>query len=332
MELHQLKYVVAIAETGNFTRAAEKCFVSQPSLSQQVIKLEKELGGPLFDRTGRKVQLTDAGRLFCERAVEILAAVDAAKREWDDDREGGRLSLGAIPTVAPYLLPPLLKPFRRRFPRAEVTVYEDLTEHTLRACRAGDLDVALLALPIDDDQLVVEPLFEEELLLAMTAGHHLSRKRRLTMDDIREEPFVLLSETHCLGEQIISFCRQQSCLPAVSCHSAKLLTVQELVALGHGVSFIPQMAVRADKSKKRVYRSLSADRPTRTIAMIWRKNRYQSRLVQQFIEQIRKELSATNRSATRQSPARRAAATDRVQSRDETPQHIEGISGRTPLS
>ena len=291
MEMHQLRYFVAVAELGNFTRAAEKCFVAQPSLSQQIIKLEKELGGPLLDRTGRTVRLTDSGRKLYEHAVGILASVDSAKRELLEDDDSGRVAIGAIPTVAHYLLPRLLKQFVRRFPKSDVSVIENLTDYTIAACLEGDVDVAFLALPIDDTHLVVEPLFREELLLAMRAGHRLAKKRRLTMADIADEPFVLLSEAHCLGEQVLSFCRQKSCLPVVSCHSAQLLTVQELVALGHGVSLIPEMAANTDKTKRRLYRSLTGEKPQRTIALIWRKDRYQSPLVKAFITEATSALS-----------------------------------------
>ena len=289
MELQQLRYFVAVAELGNFTRAAERCLVSQPSLSQQIIKLEKELGGPLFDRSGRKVRLTDRGQRFCERANEILFAVESAEREMTEAADAGRIGVGAIPTVAPYVLPPLLKQFVRSFPKADVTVFENLTEQTIKSCLEGEIDVGLLALPVDDQQLVVEPLFTEELLLALSKKHPLAKKRKITMKDIVDVQFVLLNETHCLGEQIVSFCKQKSCLPTVSCHSAQLLTVQQLVALGHGISLVPQMAAAADKSKDLLYRSLSGDKPTRTIAMIRRKSRHQSPLVNKFVEALQAE-------------------------------------------
>jgi LysR family transcriptional regulator, hydrogen peroxide-inducible genes activator len=283
MELHQLRYFVAVAQLENFTRAAQKCFVAQPSLSQQIIKLERECGGPLFDRTGRKVRLTDRGRNLFDRAIEILAAVDGAKRAMSDDGDAGQITVGAIPTIAPYLLPPLLKRFLRDYPKTEVTVSENLTEYTIQACLEGDVDVGILALPVLEEQLAIEPLMTEELLLAMAVGHPLAAKRRVTMQDVSLERFVLLSETHCLGQQVISFCKGQQCQPAVSCRSAQLLTVQELVAAGHGVSLIPQMAVSSDRSQQTKYRSLTGERPSRTIAMIWRKNRYHSPAVERFI-------------------------------------------------
>jgi LysR family hydrogen peroxide-inducible transcriptional activator len=292
MELHQLRYFVAVADLGNFTRAAEQCFVAQPSLSQQIIKLEKELGGPLLDRGGRSIRLTDAGRRFYEHASQILATVEEARHDLSETAGVGQVNVGAIPTIAPYILPGVLKRFHRLFPKAEVTLFENLTEYTIKSCLEGETDLGLLALPVQNDQLYVEPLFTEELLMALPKGHRLSKMRKLALADFAEEPFVLLSEAHCLGEQIVSFCKQQSCLPTVSCHSAQLLTVQEMVGLGHGVSLIPEMAIRGDKSKSRVYRSLSGTKPARTIAMIWKKNRYQSQLVIQLQNLIRKELKS----------------------------------------
>jgi LysR family transcriptional regulator, hydrogen peroxide-inducible genes activator len=287
MELHQLRYFVAVAQLENFTRAAQKCFVAQPSLSQQIIKLERECGGPLFDRSGRKVRLTDRGRTLFDRAIEILAAVEGAKRALTEDGDAGQITVGAIPTIAPYLLPPLLKRFLRDYPKTEVTVSENLTEYTIQACLEGDVDVGVLALPISEDQLAIEPLLTEELLLAMAAGHPLAARRRVSMQDVSLERFVLLSETHCLGRQVVSFCKGQSCQPAISCRSAQLLTVQELVAAGNGVSLIPQMAVSADRSQHTKYRSLTGEKPTRTIAMIWRKNRYHGPAVERFIAALR---------------------------------------------
>lgn len=289
MELHQLRYFVAVADLGNFTRAAERCLVAQPSLSQQIQKLERELGRPLFERLGRSVRLTEAGRMLYAHAVSILASVEDARRRVSEESGTGRVVVGAIPTVAPYLLPPLIQRFKQDCPEAEITVHEDLTEHVVQESLRGELDVAVVALPIDEERLHVESLFTEELLLAMPAGHPLVEKRRITMQDIDGEAFVLLNEVHCLGEQIVRFCRQQSCTPAISCRSAQLLTVQEFVALGHGLSLIPQMARATDRSDSRVYRSLADNKPERTLAMIWHKQRYQSPLVQQFIETLRGE-------------------------------------------
>jgi LysR family hydrogen peroxide-inducible transcriptional activator len=289
MELHQLRYFVAVAELGHFTRAAERCLVAQPSLSQQISKLEKELGRPLFDRLGRVVRLTEAGRTFYDQAVAILAAVEEARRQVIDasGEQGGSVAVGAIPTVAPFLLPSLASAFQRRYRGSRVVIFEDLTAHVVENCLRGELDVGVLALPIVDPRLHVEPLFEEELLLALPVGHPLTKKRRVTTDDLNGQAFILLNEMHCLGQQIVAFCNQESCSPFMVCRSAQLLTVQELVSVGHGVSLLPAMACDFDRHSRRVYRRLSGAAPTRTLGMIWHKQRYQQPPVRRFIELVR---------------------------------------------
>jgi LysR family hydrogen peroxide-inducible transcriptional activator len=293
MELHQLRYFVAVAELGHFTRAAERCHVAQPSLSQQIGKLEQELRQPLFERLGRLVRLTDAGRTLYDQAVSILAAVERAKRQVSDagDEPAGTVAVGAIPTVAPFLLPPLVSAFRCDCPGSRVILFEDLTAHVIDDCLRGELDVGVLALPITDSRLHVEPLFDEELLLVLPAGHALTKKRRLTVRDLEGEAFILLSEMHCLGQQIVAFCDQESCNPFMVCRSAQLLTLQELVSAGHGLSLLPAMACESDRHPRRVYRRLSVAAPTRTLAMIWHKQRYQRPVVRRFIDLMRDKVA-----------------------------------------
>lgn len=288
MELHQLRYFAAAARMGNFSRAAAACRVSQPSLSQQVIKLERELGQRLFQRLGRRAVLTDAGRLLLDRATAILAAVDDAEHRMRDfdQLDGGRLSVGAIPTVAPYLLPPALKGFLRRHPAVELSMHEDLTQHLIALAASGDLDLAIVALPIHDERLAVETLLTEPLLLAVPPGHRLARKKRVTMDDVREERFIMLDEMHCLGEQILSFCREEGC-HRIACRSTQLSTVQTLIAMGQGVSLLPAMAERGDRSHRLVYRRLAEDQPARTIAAIWHRHRYHGAAAKEFLERLR---------------------------------------------
>ncbi len=289
MELRQLRYFTAVADAGSFTRAAQRCFVSQPSLSQQIIKLEDELKQPLLDRLGRQVKLTDAGRAFYERAVKILAAVDEAREaaRSHHDWSAGQASLGAILTLAPYVLPDFVGRFLADFPQARLTLRESFTAELVKDCLAGDLDVALVALPVDDDRLHVEPLFSEELLLAVPPRHPILAKKRISLADLSELPFVLLDEIHCLGDQIVSFCRQNNCLPAVTCKTAQLLTVQELVALGQGASLVPEIAATRNGAPPLTYRSLAGAAPRRTIATIWRRGRRQSPLVAHLVDALR---------------------------------------------
>jgi LysR family transcriptional regulator, hydrogen peroxide-inducible genes activator len=294
MEMHQLRYFVAVAEAANFTRAAQRCDVSQPSLSQQIGKLEAHLRQRLFDRLGRRVVLTEAGRLLLDRARAILAAADDAERRLRDAADlGGRLAVGAIPTVAPYLLPPALERFLRRHPRVELTVHEDVTRNLVEAAAAGELDLAVLALPVTDERLEAEPLLTEPLLLALPPGHRLARKRRVAVEDLAEERFILLTEMHCLGEQVLSFCRASGCQPPIACRSAQIGTVQKLIALGQGISLLPEMARRADPDRATVYRPLAGG-PARTLAVAWHRHRYHSLAAERFLAELRGAGGARN--------------------------------------
>jgi LysR family hydrogen peroxide-inducible transcriptional activator len=289
MELHQLRYFVAVAQAGNFSRAAEHCHVSQPSLSQQILKLERRLGQPLFSRLGRRAVLTDAGRMLLERAMAILANVDDAERRLraGDQIHTGRLAIGAIPTIAPYLLPPVLQSFVRHCPRVELIVREDVTSHLVSAVVEGELDLAIVALPVSDEHLQAEPLFSEPLLLALPPGHELAKRRRITVQDLAGRRFILLGEMHCLGEQVLSFCRANECQPQIACRSAQIATIQSLIALGQGVSILPEMARSADRTGKLVYRPLTGPELRRTIAFICHRHYYHSPLAEEFLSGLR---------------------------------------------
>jgi LysR family transcriptional regulator, hydrogen peroxide-inducible genes activator len=289
MELHQLRYFVAVSQSGNFSRAAERCHVSQPSLSQQIQKLERRLGRPLLNRLGRRAVLTDAGRLLLERATAILAAVDDAERRLGDGGAlpGGRLAVGVIPTIAPYLLPPALKSFARRCPNVDMAIQEDVTRNLLAAVVDGDLDLAIAALPITEERLQVESLLTEPLLVAAPRGHPLLRRRKIKVQDLALERFILLNEMHCLGEQVLSLCRAHDCQPTIACRSAQIATVQALIALDQGISLLPAMACRADRSKRLVYRSLATEESRRTIVAVWHKQRYHSPAAESFLKELR---------------------------------------------
>ena len=289
MEMHQLRYFVAVAQTNSFSRAAEACFVSQPSLSQQIAKLEAQVGHRLLDRLGRRVQLTDAGRQLLDSAMAILATVEDAKRRLQDDANlaGCRLTLGAIPTIAPYLLPVLLQRFERRHAGVELTVHEDVTRNLIGAVISGELDLAVMALPFEDERLAFEQLWTESLLLALPRGHRLARKKQVNMDEIREERFLLLTEMHCLGEQVLSYCRAHECQPHIACRSAQIATMQALIEQGLGVTLLPEMATRNQTKKSIVYRRLAGHCPSRTVTVIWRKHRYHSIAAERFLDVLR---------------------------------------------
>ncbi|MCO6456443.1 MAG: LysR family transcriptional regulator [Pirellulaceae bacterium] len=287
MELDQLRYFLRVAERQSFTRAADELGISQPALSRSIQKLEEELGQPVLERRSRTVLLTDAGTLLQARAQQVLTLLEDTRAELQDDGQTGRVRVGAIPTIAPFFLPRVLREFSREFPRATLVVREHTTETLLKCCSQGEIDLAILALPVAAKYLEVEELFEEELLLVLSPGHPLVEREKIRLSDVEPYPFVLLEEAHCLTDNILSFCRQRSFQPVVVERTSQLATVQELVSLGHGVSLIPAMARQLDPSERRVYRSLAGLKPTRTIAVAWNPYRFQSRLLKAFRERLR---------------------------------------------
>ena len=287
MELDQLRHFLKVAEHSNFTRAAEDIALSQPALSRSVGRLEAELGQPLFERQTRSVSLTDAGHLLLERARQILLLVDDTKALFNDDGQTGRIRVASIPTIAPYFLPERLKRFHRDFPEANVVVHEDTTENLLKKLNDGLVDVMIAAFPIEARYLQIEKLFDEELLLVTAKENPLAKRKSIHLHDIESLPFVLLGEAHCLTDSIVSFCRQKSFHPLSVERTSQLATVQELVALDHGISLVPKMAAELDNSARRVYRSLDGTKPTRSVIMVTNPYRYKSRLQQSFEAFIR---------------------------------------------
>jgi LysR family hydrogen peroxide-inducible transcriptional activator len=282
VEIDQLRYFLSVAHHQNFTRAAEELGVSQPALSRSIQKLEEELGQPVFERKSRRLSLTDAGNLLQSRAHQVLTILEDTKAEITDDGQSGRVRIGAIPTIAPYFLPKILRQFARRYPKASIVVQEDTTDHLIKSCDQGEIDLAILALPISAKHLEVEELFEEEMYLVLAPEHPLVQKEKIRLQDAEPYPFVMLDEAHCLSDNIASFCRERSFQPVVIERTNQLAMVQELVSLGHGVSMIPAMAKELDHSSSRVYRSFSGKKPTRSIAIAWNPYRFQSRLIDHF--------------------------------------------------
>jgi LysR family transcriptional regulator, hydrogen peroxide-inducible genes activator len=294
MEMQQLRYVVAVARTGNFSRAAESCHVSQPSLSQQIQKLEEELGGRLFDRMKRETVLTAVGQDFLTRAVRILAEADAAQREVRECQGllRGVLSVGVLPTIAPYLLPGMIQRFAAKYPGVELVVHEDTTARLAAMLLGFEIDLGLASLPLEDDRLEIVPLFTEELLLALPPGHALSAKKSVSLPDLEQERLIVMKEGHCLGDQVSQFCAASGTRPQVSFRSAQLETIQALVRTGFGLSLIPAMAAYQDRAEGPVYRSFDAPRPTRDIVAVWPKLRPPGRAAIEFLKLRTTEKSA----------------------------------------
>jgi len=297
MEMHQLRYVVAVARKGNFSRAAEQCHVSQPSLSQQIQKLEEELGEQLFDRMKREAKLTPHGEAFLRRAVRILEEAEAAKREAADARDllRGTVTVGVLPTIAPYLLPEVMAQFTEKFPGVEIVVQEDTTARLLKLAHGYEIDFALISRPIEDERLEVKELFPEELLLSLPPGHPLTRKRTVAVADLEGERLIVMKEGHCLGDQVLGFCDRSDVKPKISFRSAQLETIQALVAAGLGISLIPAMAARGEREVSPEYRSLQSPRPERKIVAAWPKQRQHTRAASEFLKMIEARFARSRR-------------------------------------
>jgi LysR family cyn operon transcriptional activator len=245
MELRQLRYFLAVAECGNFTRGAEKVAISQPSLSVQIAALEEELGAPLFDRLGRHVALTEAGRLFRDHAQRVMRETELAAQSVRDltGAEQGRLVVGALSTVNSYLIPPLVCRFKQRFPHVHLQVHAQPSSMIEEAVAANRLDLGLCLLPVTNDHLVMSRLFTETLVLVSPPDVHL-RAKRIPMRDLATLPLVLLPSDYCLRKMIESECAEAGVRPQVSVEMASPEGILEAVKQGAGMTILPELFVR----------------------------------------------------------------------------------------
>jgi LysR family transcriptional regulator, hydrogen peroxide-inducible genes activator len=267
MEFHQLRYVCAVADTGSFSRAAERCQIAQPSLSQQVLKLEEELGAKLFDRLGRGVRLTESGRAFLPHARVILEQMDLARATVaaNDSAFRGSVTIGAIPTVAPYLIPRYTADFTKRHPEARLRIVEETTPVLIAGLRDLSIDFAILALPLRHKDLELQPIRTEPLLAAVPKQHPLASSDSLSLADLRGESFVLLRDGHCFRDLSLSICRSANVNPNIAFESGQFSSILGMVAAGIGLSLVPDMAV--DRNAGCRYVRLRDPRAVRTIVL-----------------------------------------------------------------
>lgn len=290
MQVHQLRYFCAVARAGNFTRAAERERVAQPSLSQQILKLEDELGARLFDRLGRTARLTQFGEAFLPRAEAILRQLGAAKLEIQEmtGLERGGVTVGAIPTIAPYFLPDRLATFAAKYPQVQVSVVEEITSVLLQELHQGRLDLALTALPVGGEGLVCEELLRERLYVVLPQRHRLARHLQMSLKDIEGEPFLLLKEGHCFRENSIAACRRARLQPNVAFESGQFATILAMVAAGMGVSLVPEMAVESRPGCKFV--RLSDPAACRRVGLVRLKQRFATRAQRALLEHLRESV------------------------------------------
>jgi len=276
VNLRDIYYLVALADHRHFGRAAAACFVSQPTLSTQIRKLEEELGVALVERNPRRVMLTPAGHEAAERARRIVAEVEqmkeAARRE--QDPESGAVRLGIFPTLGPYLLPHVVPLVRRRFPKLELLLVEEKSDVLLARLREGRLDAAILALPVDDGQLHSEPLFEEPFVLAVPEAHPLANRDSLRMQDLGDARLLLLEDGHCMREQALEVCHLAGAHEKSEFRATSLETLRQMVAANVGLTLLPALAVKPPVARSPDIRLVPfADPPpSRRIAMVWRRS------------------------------------------------------------
>lgn len=267
MELHQLAYFVAVVETGSFSKAAARSNVAQPSLSQQIMKLEQKLGTPLFDRSGRTVRLTDAGMLLYPKAKTILAEVQQARHAVERHVSGGRgtLSVGIIPTVAPFLVHGSVLAFQQQYPNVELSITEDTTEQLLERLVNAELDVAYLSEPIKNRLVTSVPLFSEALFVAVSRTNTVSELPTVESATLSQYPFIMLHDQHCLTAQTESFCYAEQIRPQMFCRTSQLATVLEFVRANIGIALVPECAVAHYEGDDIAFVAIKEHAPERTI-------------------------------------------------------------------
>lgn len=287
MEVHQLRYVCAIAETGSFSRAAERCQIAQPSLSQQVLKLEEDLGAKLFDRLGRSVRLTEAGRAFLPHARAVLNQMEMARTSVADKSAEicGSVAVGVIPTIAPYLMPRYTAGFAKKYPEAKLRIVEETTPVLIEGLRNLSIDMAILALPLRHRDLELFPLRSEPLYAVVPKDHPSAQAKSLALKDLRGASFVMLRDGHCFRDLSIAACSHARVRPRIAFESDQFSSLFGMVAAGVGVSLVPEMAI--DRNAGCRYVRISDARARRTIVAAVLRGRSFNRVQQAFLAGIR---------------------------------------------
>jgi DNA-binding transcriptional LysR family regulator len=283
VELHQLRYFVAVAERGHFTRAAAALGVAQPSVSKQIRRLESEIGDPLFDRTAGRVTLTDAGTVLLPWAKRVLADLDAARAEVAGlaSLEGGRLSVGATPSISTVLLPPVLAEFHRAHPGVALSVHEAGSRDLVRLLEAGDLDLALVVLPVPhDDLLATTAVLREDLVLAVPAAHPLAKRRSVRVAELRGVPLVMFREGYDLRATTSAACEAAGFHPVFAVEGAEMDGVLRMAAAGIGVAVVPGIVVERGGPLRAV--RLTEPTLSRSIGLAHRRGRRRSRTADAF--------------------------------------------------
>ena len=272
MELHQLRYFLELSRELHFQKAAEKAHVTQPTLSQQIKKLEDELGLPLFERSPRNVRHTAAGKKFLPHVIEALERIEhgvSGLRE-EADEISGLIRIAAIPTIAPYLLPGVISKIKRSAPKLMLEIYEETTSVLVEHLKEAKFEIGVLSLPIQDSGIVCRPLGKEPFYLAVSKDHPLAKRKTVSRSDIVKEKLLILQEGHCFSDQTLEFCNLSRKNEQIRFQGSSLSSVMRLVGAGEGVTFVPKMAVEPRLYPELRFISFGGTPPLREIGLAWR--------------------------------------------------------------
>jgi LysR family hydrogen peroxide-inducible transcriptional activator len=290
IKLKDLRYLVAVADTGHFGQAARNCFISQPTLSAQLKKLEDYLGVQLIERQPRGATLTQAGEQIVARARLILSASDEVVTIAQTYRDplSGRLRVAMIPTVGPYVLPQVAPAVRRQMPKLDLLLFEYQTAAMLEKLQSGDIDVGVLALPVEIDGLASRKLYDEDFNVALPQQHRLAGQASIRIAELEDESLLLLEEGHCLRDQALEVCSRISLHERQDFRATSLETLRQMVAAGAGVTLMPELASRGAYGNARgvVIRPLVRPTPHRQIGAVWRKSSARLAAIQAFCDVV----------------------------------------------
>jgi LysR family transcriptional regulator, hydrogen peroxide-inducible genes activator len=296
MNLKDLKYLVALADTGHFGKAAARTFVSQPTLSAQLKKLEEYLGVKLIERQPKNVQLTEVGKQVVVRARRMLDEGDSivALARSNTDPLAGKLKVGLIPTIGPYLLPRIMTKIRKALPHLSLMLYEYQTEPLLKRLRDGEIDVGILALPISQDGMETQKLYEEAFTVAIPNNDALSEKSSIKPQDLKGHTLLLLEDGHCLRDQALEICSRVEVHEAEDFRATSLETLRQMVIAGLGITLLPESAVDAPFGSQRglTIRHFAKPAPTRTVGAVWRKSSTRSAAISELCKIVHAAMTA----------------------------------------
>lgn len=274
MELRQIQYFVSLARTKTFSEAAERVYVSQPALSQQIKKLENELEVKLVERMGTKIKLTEKGQNFLTEAMKVLDSVRSAEAsvKTDGNFSRGQLKLGIIPTIAPYFLPTLMDKLNPESGELELTIQEQQTHTLLQQLKIGEVDHLLLSPPIPKKGIEIKGIGSEPFYLAVSEEEPIAKEDEIQIDDITDEPILLLEEGHCLRDQTLSFCERKNVKPNVVFQGSSMQSILNLIEAGFGYTFVPDMVIRQKDHDRISFIPFSDPQPARDIILVRRQS------------------------------------------------------------